>query len=128
MDAWKGVLTMQKKISARHFDLTEDLREKAELEMDSLTRYYENIITADLVLDTERHRRLAELKIKVYNQTIAASGESDDMINSITIAVDKVRTQLLKYKGKQKDKKPDEISDAKNAVTKPSTNDEDLDI
>lgn len=119
---------MQKKISARHFDLTEDLREKAEAEMDSLTRYYENIISADLVLDLERHRRLAELKIKVYNQTIAASAESDDMINSIATAVDKVRSQLLKYKGKQKDKKPDEISETKGVLTKPSTNDEDLDI
>lgn len=119
---------MQKKISARHFDLTEDIKEKAEAEMDSLTRYYENIISADLVLDTERHRRLAELKITVYNQTIAASAESDDMISSITTAVDKVRTQLLKYKGKLKDKRPDEISEAKDAVTRPSTNAEDLDI
>ena len=119
---------MQKKISARHFDLTEDLREKAEAEMDGLTKYYEHIISADLVLDTERHRRLAELKITVYNQTIAASGESDDMVNSIATAVDKVRTQLLKYKGKQKDKRPDEITEAKDAVTRPSTNDEDLDI
>ncbi len=119
---------MLKKISARHFDLTEDLKEKAEAEMDSLTRYYENILSADLVLETERHRRMAELKIKVYNQTITASGESDDMVNSIATAVDKVRTQLLKYKGKQKDKKPEEIIETKGAVTKPSTNDEDLDI
>ncbi len=119
---------MQKKISARHFDLTEDLKEKAEAEMDSLTRYYDNIISADLVLDMERHRRLAELKIQVYNQTIASSAESDDMINSITTAVDKVRTQLLKYKGKLKDKKPDEISETKNSITRPSTNAEDLDI
>ena len=128
MDAWKGVYTMQKKISARHFDLSDDLKEKAEAEMDSLTRYYDHIISADLVLDMERHRRLAELKVSVYNQTLTASAESDDMVNSIATAVDKVRGQLLKYKGKLKDKKPDEIVDAKDAVTKPMTNDDELDI
>lgn len=128
MNAWKGVYPMQKKISARHFDLTEELKEKAEAEMESLTKYYENIVSADLVLDMERHRRLAELKIKVYNQTLAASGDSDDMINSIAMAVDKVRVQLLKYKGKLKDKKPEEITETKDATTRPSTNDEELDI
>ncbi len=96
--------------------------------MDSLTRYYENIISADLVLDKERHRNLAELKISVYNQTIAASAESDDMFNAIATTVDKVRTQLLKYKGKQKDKRPEEITETKDAATRPSTNADELDI
>ena len=119
---------MQKKISARHFDLSDGLKEKAEAEMDSLTKYYDNIISADFVLDKERNRNLAELKISVYNQTITASAESDDMFNAIITAVDKVRTQLLKYKGKLKDKRPDEITEAKDAHTKPSTNVEELDI
>jgi len=119
---------MLKKISARHFDLTEDMREKAEFEMDSLTRYFENIISAELVLDTERHRRLAELKVKVYNQTLTGSGDTDDMINSISEAVDKVRTQLLKYKGKLKDKKQEEIAVVKNTATKPTTDVDELDI
>ncbi len=119
---------MLKKISARHFDLTDEMREKAEDEMDGLTRYFENIISAELVLDTERHRRLAELKVKVYSQTLTGSADTDDMINSINSAVDKVRTQLLKYKGKLKNKNPEEIVEVKDNISRPSTNVDELDI
>jgi len=112
---------MLKKISARHFDLTAELKDKAEAEMESLTKYFENIISAELVLDTERHRRLAELNIKVYNSTLTGSGESDDIYNSIAMAVDKVKVQLKKYKGKLKDKKPEAILEAKDFNTRPST-------
>ena len=119
---------MLKKISARHFDLTEELKEKAEVEMDHLSRFFDNIISAELILDKEKHRRMAELNIKVYNSTLSASGESDDMINSITIAVDKARTQLLKYKGKLKDKNQEAIAEAKDASTRPTTDVDEVDM
>ncbi|KAA3634507.1 MAG: ribosome-associated translation inhibitor RaiA [Calditrichaeota bacterium] len=112
---------MLKKISARHFDLTDDLRATAEEEMDGLLRYFDNIISAELVLDMERHRRLAELKVSVYNQTISATGDTDDMVNSISAAFDKAKTQLKKYKGKLKQKNQEEIAGIKDAYTKPTT-------
>lgn len=115
---------MLKKISARHFDLTEEMKQKAEAEMDSLTRFFENIISADMVLDAERHRRIAELNVKVYNHTLSASGESDDIYNSIDMAVDKIKTQLKKYKGKLKDKNPEAISETIDHLTRPETDDE----
>ena len=112
---------MQKIITARHFDLTEEMRDRAETEMDALTRYFENIISAELVLDMERHRRKAELKVKVYNNTLTASGETDDMYNSISVAVDKVKGQLKKYKGKLKERRPEEISEKIDELTRPET-------
>ena len=119
---------MQKMITARHFDLTPELREKAEAEMEGLTRYFDNIISAELILDVERHRRMAELKVKVYKEVLTGTGETDDMYNSIASAVDKVKGQLKKYKGKLKEKKPERVVDLTEAVTRPTTNDEDLDI
>jgi putative sigma-54 modulation protein len=114
-------MPMLKRISARHFDLTPELKITAEAEMESLTKYFENIISAELILDVERHRRLAELNVKVYSSTLTGTGESDDIYNSISIAVDKVKVQLKKYKGKLKDKKPEAIMEAKNLTTRPST-------
>lgn len=118
---------MQKTITARHFDLTDEMRERAESEMDSLTRYFENIISAELVLDMERHLHKAELRVKVYNHNITGSGETDDMYNSISVSVDKVRTQLKKYKGKLKDRRPDEISETISKLTRPQTDVDELD-
>jgi len=112
---------MQKTITARHFDLTSEMKERAESEMESLTRYFDRIISAELILDTERHRRMAELKIKVYNSVISGTGDTDDMYNSISMAVDKVKGGLKKYKGKLKARKPDEIAEAKEASTRLST-------
>ncbi len=119
---------VQKTITARHFDLTPEMREKAEQEIEGLTRYFENIISADLVLDTERHRKVAELKVKVYNQVMAGTGDTDDMYNSINVAVDKVKGQLKKYKGKLKDRRPDQINEQVSQATAPSTDDEGVDL
>lgn len=115
---------MLKKISARHFDLTEEMKQKAEAEMDSLTRFFENIISAEMVLDAERHRRIAEINVKVYSNTLSATGESDDIYNSIDLAVDKIKTQLKKYKGKLKDKNPEAIAETIDSLTRPDTDDE----
>lgn len=118
---------MQKTITARHFDLTEEVRSHAEAEMDTLTRYFENIISAELVLDTERHRRKAELKVKVYKEVLAGTSETDDMYSSIAAAVDKVKGQLKKYKGKLKERNPEEIAETKDSLTRPATNVDEVD-
>ena len=65
---------MQKMVTARHFDLTPEIRAKAEDEMEGLTRFFDNIISAEFILDMERHRRIAELRVKVYKDVIAATG------------------------------------------------------
>ena len=119
---------MQKMITARHFDLTPELREKAEAQIDGLTRYFDNIISADLILDVERHRRKAELRVRVYKDVLTGRGETDDMYNSIAMAVDKLKGQLKKYKGKLKEKKPERIADVTEETTRPITDDDEIDI
>jgi putative sigma-54 modulation protein len=119
---------MLKKVTARHFDLTPEMKAQAEQEIENLTRFFDNIISAEMVLDTERHRRKAELKITVYNSTISATGDTDDMYNSISVAVDKAKGQLLKYKDKLKHKKPEAITETIDELTRPATNVDDADI
>ncbi len=119
---------MLTKITARHFDLTPELRARAEEELENLTRFFENIISGEFILDVERHRRIAELKLKVYKDTISAKAESDDMHIAMTQAVDKAKAQLKKYKGKLKEKKVDEISEKAQALTRPKTNVDEVDV
>ena len=114
---------MQRKVTARHFDLTPEIKAKAEDEIDGLTRFFDRIISAEFVLDAERHRRKAELHVKVHAHTLSGSSETDDIITAIATAADKVKVQLKKFKGKLKDKDPGEIADLTSATTRP-----DLDI
>ena len=119
---------MQKKVTARHFDLTPEIRAKAEEEMEGLTRFFDRIVSADYVLDVERHRRFAELRVKVHAHVLSGSAETDDIITAIAAAADKVKVQLKKFKGKMKDKDPGEIAELTDATTRPETDVDEVDV
>jgi len=106
---------MKVNITARHFELTKELRNRVEEEVDRLNRYFNNIISANAVLEVESYRHQAEISVRVYGSTLTGTGESDQMQISIEQAVDKLTTQLKKYKGKLKDKKQKQVSQDKTA-------------
>lgn len=112
---------MQKKVTARHFDLTPEIKSKAEEEMDGLTRFFDRIISAEYVLDAERHRRTAELRVKVHAHMLSAKAETNDMITAITGASEKLIVQLKKFKGKLKEKDPAEITEFASERSRPDT-------
>jgi putative sigma-54 modulation protein len=119
---------MLTKITARHFDLTPELRERAEREFESLKRFFDNIVSAELELEVLKHRKVAEITVKVYNTTLKASGETEDMYNSIDQAVDKMKGQLKKAKGKLKERSPEKIAAATEKRTRPKTNADEVDV
>ncbi|MEW5795177.1 MAG: ribosome-associated translation inhibitor RaiA [Candidatus Zixiibacteriota bacterium] len=112
---------MLKKVTARHFDLTPEIRARAEEEMEGLTRFFDRIISAEYVLDAERHRRSAELRVKVHAHMLSAKAETDDIKTAITGASDKIKAQLKKFKGKLKEKDPTEITELTSSITRPET-------
>jgi len=118
---------MKVNITARRFELTKELRDRVEEEVDRLNRFFNNIISANAVLEVESYRHLAEISVKVYGSTLTGSGESDQMPVSIEQAVDKLTTQLKKYKGKLKDKKQKQVSQDKTA-TPDLTTEEDISL
>jgi len=119
---------MNIEITARHFDMTPKLKEHIEQEVTGLTRYFENIITSEVILDVEKYRQTAEIKVRVYKEIITGKADSNDMYASIEKAIDKVKKQLKKYKGKLKEKYPEEISETVRRATKPKTDDDGLDM
>ncbi|GAG07276.1 unnamed protein product, partial [marine sediment metagenome] len=84
---------MNIEITARHFDLTPELREHVENEIKRLTKYFDNIISSEAILDVEKYRQSAEIKIRVYKEVITAKSDSDDMYASIEMAIDKIKAQ-----------------------------------
>lgn len=118
---------MLTKITARHFDLTPELRAKADEEFDKLERFFENIVSAEMVLDVERHRRLAEVRAKVSRDVITGTGQADDMLAAIAMAMDKVKAQLKKHKERLKEKDPGQITSKEQRATRPKTDPEAVD-
>ena len=118
---------MNVEITARHFDLTPELRQHIEKEISGLTKYFENIISVEVILDVEKYRQSAEIKAKVYKDVMAGKADSNDMYASIEMAIDKVKGQLKKYKGKLKEKRPDQINQTVEKATKPVTDVDSID-
>ncbi len=96
---------MQIRTTARHFDLTDDLRDFAEKHVQRLSRYFDHIIDSHLILETEKSRKTAELKLQVYGTVLTSKHKSFDMYDSVEKVIDKMEGQLKRYKGKLKDKK-----------------------
>jgi putative sigma-54 modulation protein len=101
---------MQIRTTARHFDLTEDLKSFAEKQIGRLGRYFDNIIDSHLILDMEKSRMSAELKVKVYGTVLSSKHRSFDMYDSVEKVIDKMETQIKKYKAKLRDKKAKKTS------------------
>ena len=96
---------MQIRTTARHFDLTNHLKDFAEEQIEKLGRYFNNIIDVHLILDAEKSRMTAELKVKVYGTVLTSKVRSFDMYDSVEKVIDKMEGQLKKYKDRLQDKK-----------------------
>ena len=95
---------MKVRITARHFDLTEDLKEFAQQRVESLTRYYDHFIDLHLKLDVEKYRHTADLNATVYGNVLSCSAGSNDMYATVDEVVKKMEGQVKKYKSRLQDK------------------------
>ncbi len=79
------------------------MSEYAERSVETLTRYYDGIVKANVILSYERAHdsvKIAEVTIGVYNATLTSNAKSADFFKSIDAATAKVLVRLLKYKEK----------------------------
>lgn len=97
---------METRITARHFDLTPELKEFAEKQISRLNRYHSHVMDCHIILDMEKSRATAELRVKVYGTILNSKESSFDMYASVEKVIGKMEARLKKYKGKLKDRKP----------------------
>jgi putative sigma-54 modulation protein len=99
-------------VTARHFKAHESLRRYAFDSLKKLERYYNGIVSANIVLSFEKafHSvKTAELHVTVYGTILKSLAKSDDFVKSIDTVVEKVERQIQKYKSKLREKKKTEI-------------------
>jgi len=96
---------MDLRITARHFDLTIDLREHAEDKILPLTKYFNHVLDAALVLTMEKHRHKAELSFSIAGKKLFAKTETNDMFASIDEVSSKIERMLRNHHDKLMDHK-----------------------
>lgn len=119
---------MQPTITARHFDLSPRIRDHAITAVSGLTKFFENIVSGDITITLEKNRYTAEIRLTVYHDLITASATGHDLFPAIDQATDKARAQLLRYKGKLKDRSPEEITELSISRSRPNSNEDELDV
>ena len=118
---------MQIRTTARHFDLTDDLKNSAEKQIAKLERYFNHIIDSHLIMEMEKSRMTAELKLKVYGTVLTSKHRSFDMYDSVERVIGKMEVQLKRYKERLQDKqakKAQKASPLKRGAEAESTEDE----
>ena len=87
------------KVTGRHVAVTDAIVEYARKKVDSLHLDYPRIIEAQIILDVEKYRHIAEVVLRCTNHiTIDASAETSDLYASIDEAVGKIAQQMRKHK------------------------------
>ncbi len=96
---------MDIRTTARHFQLTDNLRKYSEDEIKRLEKYYDHIIDTHLTMSVEKSRQIAELTVKVYGTVLTSKAKAFDMYVAVEQVISKMETQIKKYKAKLRDKK-----------------------
>ena len=90
---------MKVKIVERHTGSSDMLREYVLNKTQGLSRYFDRIISIDVVLSVEKERQIADFHAYLTNRKLLkAQEESSDMYASVDKALDKLKRQIVKYK------------------------------
>jgi putative sigma-54 modulation protein len=96
---------MNLNITARHFEVTDALKEYTEKKFKKLDHYEHLITKTDVVLGEEANQKFAEGKIGLRGSFVIAKTKSNDIYQAINLLADKLLKQVRTYDGKLKGKK-----------------------
>jgi len=105
---------MEIRTTARHFQLSDNLKQFAENEIKRLEKYFDHIIDTHLTMSVEKSRQTAELSVKVYGTVLISKAKAFDMYMAVEQVITKMETQIKKYKARLKEKKGVRKSPVKN--------------
>lgn len=89
------------KVTGRHVNVTEPIKDYAVKKVEGLHLDYPRIIEAQVVLDIQKYRHLAEIVLHCANHiTIDATAEATDLYAAIDEVIGKIAQQMRKYKTK----------------------------
>ena len=94
---------MRTEITFRHFESVPKLREHASKGLQKLSRYYDGITDARVVLDIESadlELKSVEISLGVYRRRLTASEAASTHEEAINKCVAHLRRQIIRYKDK----------------------------
>jgi putative sigma-54 modulation protein len=97
---------MKVEFTGRNFTLSPAIKKHTHEQLKKLDSVLNNALKAHVILSVEKHRRhVAEIVINWHERAFTGTADTTDMYVSVSQAVDRLRRQILKVKGKIIDRK-----------------------
>jgi putative sigma-54 modulation protein len=96
---------MQTTITARHFELTDQLKEYVARKAEKLERYSHYIMNLELTLTKGSPLEDVEGKVHLKHEHLSARSQSKDLLLGISEVLDKLLTQMKRHDEKMRDRK-----------------------
>jgi putative sigma-54 modulation protein len=97
---------MNLNVSGHHVEVTPALRGYLQGKLERVTRHFDHVIDAHVILSVDKLRQKAEVTLHVRGKDIHCASEDQDLYAAIDLLVDKLDRQVLKYKGKRQEVRP----------------------
>jgi len=98
---------METKVSGRHLEITEAIREYAENKVSKLPRYFNRVQAVEVVADKSEHHQFdVEIRVQVERtEPFIARTAGPDLYACIDAGVDKLERQLTDHKKRTRQRK-----------------------
>lgn len=90
-------------ITGRHFEVTESMKEYVLEKISKIERLTDHIIDVNVIMEVQKLDHFVEIVMKIGNTKISSQARTTDMYASINKAVEKIESQLRRYKSKLQD-------------------------
>ena len=97
---------MQLSVTGRHVDITDSMRHFAEEKLGRLTRFYDRIVSIEVILDQESALHRLEVLVRAdHKNTFVGKVDANDFYEAVDLVVEKLERQLTKHKEKHRNRK-----------------------
>ena len=96
---------MNLSVSGHHLEVTPALRSYVEAKIGRVTRHFDHVIDAHVILTANKLMQKAEVTLHVRGKDLHCESEEGDLYAAIDLLADKLDRQVLKYKDKLYDKR-----------------------
>ncbi len=99
---------MNLNVSGHHVEVTPAIRSYVQSKLERVMRHhFDHVIDAHVILTVDKARQKAEATLHVRGKDLHCKSEEDDLYAAIDLLADKLDRQVLRYKDKRFDKRPE---------------------
>jgi len=96
---------MNLNVSGHHLDVTPAIRSYVRAKLERVSRHFDHVIDAHVILTVNKVRQKAEVTLHVRGKDLHCESVEEDLYAAIDLLADKLDRQVLRYKDKRFEKK-----------------------